>query len=91
MIYSVKRFSLLDSFENLDEKIVEKRREQNIKTCNWEKKFLDKIGLGKTKFGKGLKDRLDTIHQAVEDKDKIDLEVRRKLLRGYKSNKKSKE
>ena len=25
MIYSLKRFSLLDSFENLDEKIVEKR------------------------------------------------------------------
>lgn len=84
MIYSLKRFS------NWDERSIESQNRWAQKFANFQKKTIDKIGLGNTKLGRAMKRNIDIKTQAGIDKANSDLQFRRELY-NYKSNKKSKE
>lgn len=73
-----KKFSKIG---DLDKKSIEFQNELSRKMANFNKKVVDKVGLGETKLGRAMKKGIDKKSQLQIDQENRNLQLRKKLYR----------
>ena len=74
----IKNFSIIG---DLDKKSIEFQNGLSRKMANFNKKVVDKVGLGETKLGRAMKNGIDRKAQNQINQENLNLQLRKKLYR----------